>query len=59
MKIERGDFMEYQIITNNPNVNSSNENVFFIKGSLEDVLVKVRDLEKEGIKTVLITDECS
>jgi len=49
--------MEYQIITNNPNVNSSNKNVFFIEGSFEDVLVKVRDLEKKVIKTVLITDE--
>lgn len=44
--------MEYQIITNNPNVKSSNENVFFIEGSFEDVLVKVRDLIHSGYELI-------
>lgn len=44
--------MEYQIITNNPNVKSSNENVFFIEGSFEDVLVKVRDLIHSGYQLI-------
>lgn len=44
--------MEYQIITNNPNVKGSNEKVFFIEGSFEDVLVKVRDLIHAGYQLI-------
>lgn len=40
--------MNYMIITNNPIVEQSYSNVIFVKGSFENVLVKVRDLVHSG-----------
>jgi hypothetical protein len=38
----------YSIITNNPNVVLKYENVIFIEGTVEDVLVKTRNLVQIG-----------
>jgi hypothetical protein len=38
----------YSIITNNPNVALKYENVIFIEGTVEDVLVKTRNLVQSG-----------
>jgi hypothetical protein len=40
--------VEYSIITNNPNVALKYENVIFIEGTVEDVLVKTRNLVQSG-----------
>ena len=40
--------MNYQIVTNNPEVKASFDNVVFIEGSFKDVLIKVRDLVHSG-----------
>lgn len=40
--------MSYQIITNNPGVKENQKNTYFVEGSFEDVLIKVRDLVHEG-----------
>lgn len=45
--------MEYSIITNNPTVNRKYENVIYIAGTVEDVLIRTRNLVQEG--TNLIT----
>ena len=44
--------MSYKIVTNNPAVKSSYDDVVFIKGSFEDVLVKVRDLVHSGYELI-------
>jgi hypothetical protein len=38
----------YSIITNNPNVALKYENVIFVEGTVEDVLVKTRNLVQGG-----------
>lgn len=40
--------MSYQIITNNPNVKEKYNEIDFVDGSFEDVLLKVRDLVHSG-----------
>lgn len=40
--------MGYSIITNNPNVALKYENVIFVEGTVEDVLVKTRNLVQSG-----------
>lgn len=44
--------MSYTIVTNNPIVKSSYDNIIFIEGSFEDVLIKVRDLVYSGHKLI-------
>lgn len=44
--------MDYQIITNNPNVKNSHNNVMFVEGSFEEVLIKVRDLIHSGYELI-------
>ncbi|MCF6465734.1 GrdX family protein [Clostridium sp. Cult2] len=43
--------MKYKIVTNNPLVKES-ENICFVEGSFEDVLIKVRDLVYEGVELI-------
>ncbi|MHC1719521.1 MAG: GrdX family protein [Clostridiaceae bacterium] len=40
--------MEYSIITNNPTVAGKYVNVVFVEGTVEDVLVKTRNLVQSG-----------
>lgn len=40
--------MSYQIITNNPSVKEDYNEIDFVDGSFEDVLIKVRDLTHSG-----------
>lgn len=44
--------MKYLIITNNPLVQKQLDNVRFVEGSYEDVLIKVRDLVYKGVELV-------
>lgn len=44
--------MNYIIVTNNPIVKKEYNNVFFVKGTFKDVLIKVRDLVYEGYELV-------
>lgn len=44
--------MNYQIVTNNPNVRKDYEEVTFVEGSYEDVLFKVRDLVHSGYELI-------
>ncbi|SCZ76481.1 GrdX family protein [Acidaminobacter hydrogenoformans] len=44
--------MSHRIVTNNPLVRDSYDNVIFIEGSYEDVLIKVRDLVHAGIELI-------
>lgn len=44
--------MGYQIVTNNPKVKSNYEDVIFVEGSFEEVLVKVRDFVHSGYKLI-------
>lgn len=44
--------MKYAIVTNNPKVAKKYKNVYFVQGSYEDVLIKVRDLIYEGFELV-------
>jgi len=46
------DNMNYQIVTNNPNVKDSYNQVIFVEGSFEDVLFKVRDLVHTGFELI-------
>jgi hypothetical protein len=40
--------MKYKILTNNPSVASKYENVIYIDGTVEDVLIKTRNLVQSG-----------
>lgn len=40
--------MDYQIITNNPVVKNEFENVYFVDGDFQKVMVKVRDMVHQG-----------
>lgn len=40
--------MDYQIVTNNPQVRDKYDNVLFVEGSFKDVLIKVRDMIYSG-----------
>lgn len=44
--------MRYQIVSNNPQVKSEYNEVLFIEGGFEDVLIKVRDLVHEGCELI-------
>lgn len=44
--------MDYQIVTNNPKAKDNYNDVLFIQGSFEDVLVKVRDLVHAGYELI-------
>ena len=44
--------MNYLIVSNNPLVRLDFENMIFVEGSYEDVLIKVRDLVYEGVELV-------
>lgn len=44
--------MSCKIVTNNPTVQKSYDDVIFIKGSFEDVLIKVRDLVHSGYELI-------
>ncbi len=44
--------MGYQIITNNPKVKGACEDVIFVEGGFEGVLVKARDLVHAGYKLI-------
>ncbi len=44
--------MKYRILTNNPSVAEKYENVLFIDGTVEDVLIKTRNLVQEGERLV-------
>lgn len=44
--------MGYAIVTNNPRVKNSYENIVFINGGFEDVLVKTRDLIHSGYELI-------
>nr|WP_300003022.1 GrdX family protein [Tissierella sp.] len=43
---------DYNIVTNNPNVKDTYDNVIFIDGSYSDVLSKVRDLVHTGAELI-------
>jgi hypothetical protein len=43
-----GGLVKYKILTNNPSVASKYENVMYIDGTVEDVLVKTRNLVQIG-----------
>jgi len=40
--------MKYRILTNNPSVAAKYENAMYIKGTVDDVLVKTRNLIQSG-----------
>lgn len=42
----------YQIVSNNPLIKKEFDNVYFIEGPFEDVLIKVRDLVHKGYKLI-------
>lgn len=44
--------MKYLIVTNNPIVKEKNNNVCFVEGSMEDLLIKVRDLVHKDFELV-------
>lgn len=44
--------VNHQIVTNNPLVKEKHQNLIFIDGSYEDVLLKVRDLVHKGSELV-------
>lgn len=44
----RRDYLDYQIITNNPVVKNEFENVYFVEGDFQEVMVKVRDMVHQG-----------
>ncbi len=44
--------MNYLIVSNNPLVRLDFENMIFVEGSYEDVLIKVRDLVYEGVELI-------
>jgi hypothetical protein len=44
--------MKYLIVTNNPAVAASQENLLFVAGSAEETLVKVRDLVHAGYELI-------
>lgn len=44
--------MNYIIVTNNKIISEDFDNVFFIEGSFEDVLIKVRDLVHQGVELI-------
>lgn len=44
--------MSYLIVTNNVAVKKDFNNVLFIEGTFEDVLVKVRDLVHQGVELI-------
>jgi len=44
--------LKYLIATNNPLVKKKADNLCFVEGSYEDVLIKVRDLVYEGVELV-------
>ncbi|MCF6462638.1 GrdX family protein [Clostridium sp. Cult1] len=44
--------MKYRIVTNNPVVKKEYEDLYYVEGSYEDVLVKVRDLVYEGVELI-------
>lgn len=44
----RRDYLDYQIITNNPVVKNEFENVYFVEGDFQKVMVKVRDMVHQG-----------
>lgn len=44
----RRDYLDYQIITNNPVVKNEFENVYFVNGDFQEVMVKVRDMVHQG-----------
>jgi len=43
-----GGLMKYRILTNNPSVAAKYENVLYIEGTVDDVLVKTRNLIQRG-----------
>lgn len=44
--------MNYLIISNNPLAKENIKDMFFVNGSYEDVLIKVRDLVYEGVELI-------
>ncbi len=48
----RRDYLNYQIITNNPVAKKEFENVYFVKGDFKDVMVKVRDMVHQGFDLI-------
>jgi len=44
--------LSHFIVTNNPEVKNIYDNVIFVNGSFEDVLIKVRDLTHEGVELI-------
>lgn len=44
--------MKYKIVTNNPLVKKESNKLYFVDGSYEDVLIKVRDLVYQGFELV-------
>ena len=44
--------MNYLIVSNNPLAKENIKDMFFVNGSYEDVLIKVRDLVYEGVELV-------
>ena len=44
--------MKYTIVTNNPAVKKEFNNVLFIDGTYEDVLIKVRDMVHQGVELI-------
>jgi hypothetical protein len=42
----------YKVVTNNPKVKRDYEDVIFVEGSFEEVLVKVRDFVHSGYKLI-------
>lgn len=44
--------LSYQIVTNNPRVKEKYQEVIFIDGTFEDVLLKVRDLVHKGYQLI-------
>lgn len=48
----RRDYLGYQIITNNPVIESEFENVYFVEGDFQEVMVKVRDMVHQGYELI-------
>jgi hypothetical protein len=46
--MEGGGLMKYRILTNNPSVAAKYENVMYIEGTVDEVLVKTRNLIQSG-----------
>lgn len=51
-KYVRRDYLRYQIVTNNPLVKNEFEDVYFVEGDFQDVMIAVRDMVHQGFELI-------